>query len=82
MKKLAALIVGAALMASVSVSASTETEMISYENAGIDLAKTAELQTKEGVLTLKASERLMEIITYTCSLVCISPQRGICTKPL
>ena len=49
MKKLAALIVGAALMASVSISASTETEMISYENAGIDFAKTAELQTKEGV---------------------------------
>ena len=49
MKKLAALIVGAALMASVSVSASTETEMISYKNAGIDFAKTAELQTGEGV---------------------------------
>lgn len=49
MKKLAALIVGAALMASVSVSASTETEMISYENSGVDLAKTAELQTREGV---------------------------------
>lgn len=54
MKKLAALIVGAALMASVSVSASTETEMISYENAGIDFAKTAVLQTTEGVFDTEA----------------------------
>ncbi|MBP3900118.1 MAG: TlpA family protein disulfide reductase [Blautia sp.] len=53
MKKLATLILSAALMASVSVSASTETEMISYENSGVDFAKTAELQTKEGVFDVE-----------------------------
>ena len=54
MKKIAAMILGAALMASVSVSASTETEMLSYKKIGMDLANTDELQNTEGTFYAEA----------------------------